>query len=170
MKKQRNLILAKNKQLGVTLITSLILLIVMTIVGVSAVKMSSIDILIAGNDQEKMKLYQKKESNLLGLTTVLKLYEPLVESKFEAKNNNTYSVPQKDAADYSIETIKDMKLQYLCRGVGALATSIGPSTPPCRLYDFKIVQKPEYGNAREVGHRGAGKEIPNSNTNNAINQ
>ena len=43
------------RQQGATLITSLILLLVMTIVGVSSVKVSSIDAMIAGNPQEMLE-------------------------------------------------------------------------------------------------------------------
>jgi len=87
-----------NKQQGATLVTSLMMLTIMTIVGVSAVKVSSTEILIAGNEQEKMKLFQTTQTDLNELSTPLELLTPLVgevddeQNQAEFDTNGEYTV------------------------------------------------------------------------------
>ena len=161
-----------NKQQGATLVTSLMMLTIMTIVGVSAVKVSSTEILIAGNEQEKMKLFQTTQTDLNELSTPLELLTPLVgevddeqnQAEFDANGEYTVSTSATKTA-----TITDMDTEYKCEGVNGEAVSIGPSSPPCRLFDFRVNTKKLHSSARATVRRGAGKEVPNDNTNNQIN-
>jgi hypothetical protein len=150
-----------HKQQGATLITALGLLMVMTVVGVTATKMSSIETLIAGNEQKKMKLFQETQSELYKLTTPIKLMPALQDDTLFV--NDVYAV--------SHETIKQediTKLQgYTCKGIDGLAASIGG---PCKLYDFKITTRSATGGAAQESHRGAGKEVPPVSPNCAICQ
>ncbi|MEE9445137.1 MAG: pilus assembly PilX N-terminal domain-containing protein [Cocleimonas sp.] len=158
-------------QQGATLVTSMMMLVVMTIVGVSAAKVSSIDVLVAGNEQQKMMLFQTTQSDLNDLSTPLKLFAPLVgevgedDSKAEFDSNGKYTV---STSTVKVAVITDLNTEYKCEGVNGKAVSIGPSTPPCRLYDFSVSTKKLNSGARESAHRGAGKEVPNDNTNNGI--
>lgn len=148
----------KNKnQKGATLITSLLMLIIMTVVGVSAVKVSSMDIIVAGNDQQQMMLFQTTSSKLVKLATSVKLLPALVGG---VDLDHPYTVP--DAMDNDVEKIKDMKLEYSCSGVNGKANSLGgSSTPPCRMYEFQISTTSKVGGAHEKLRRGAGKLVPN---------
>lgn len=146
-----------NKQQGATLVTALVLLVVMTIIGVTATKMSSIETLIAGNDQSKMKLFQETQSDLYTLTTPLKLMPALLDDTLFV--NDTYVVSNSDDitnGHSKKEYIKKLG-GYICKGIDGLAASVGG---PCKLYDFKVTTRSEAGGAREESHRGAGKEVP----------
>ena len=49
-------------QAGMTLVTSLMMLLVMTILGVTAIRLSSVDLLIANNYQHQLSVYQAAKS------------------------------------------------------------------------------------------------------------
>ena len=145
-----------NKQQGATLITALGLLMVMTVAGVTATKMSSIETLIAGNEQSKMKLFQETQSDLYELTTPLKLMPALLDDTLFV--NDIYEVSNAHAKKEFITKLEG----YTCKGINGLAASVGG---PCKLYDFKVTTRSEAGGAREESHRGAGKEVPSASVN-----
>lgn len=148
----------KSTQQGATLITSLVMLVVMTIIGVSTTKVTILEALIVGNDQQKMKLFNDKEASLVKLTSSVKLL-PAMAKGLEFP---LYNVP--NTPDLVTEKIKDMKTKYNCRGISGRATSIGGSgTPVCRMYEFQIFAKADHSSATEIGRRGAGKQVPNDN-------
>lgn len=156
----------RSKQQGATLITSMMMLLVMTIIGIAAVKMSSIDIIIAGNDQQRLMLMQETESELVNLSTPGKLLDPLIgefvgseQALFDA-DTKSYRVPE-PRNPTSIEIITDLEKLYSCEGFSGLAVSMGPDVPPCRLYDFQVRTKKANSGAKELRRRGAGKEVPN---------
>ena len=164
-----------NKQKGATLITALMMLLVMTILGISAIKMSSISILIAGNDQQKLMLMQETETALINLATPAKLLDPLIgevvdgqEAGFDAQTGR-YDVrdPQTSLA---AESITDMSTINDCQGFGGKAVSLGPDVPPCRLYDFQVRARTAHSGARETRRRGAGKEVPNIGKNSYLSR
>lgn len=159
------------RQQGATLITALMMLLVLTIIGISAVKMSTIDILVAGNDQQKLMLMQETENDLINLTTPAKLLPPLVGEDGAAFNAETgvYQVPDPLKSNVT-EIIVDLKKTYGCEGISGKAVSIGPDVPPCRLYDFQVRAKKAQGGAKEQRRRGAGKEIPNLGKNSYLNK
>ncbi len=167
----KNIKLVNLKQQGATLVTSMMMLVIMTIVGVSAVKVSSIDVLVAGNEQQKMELFQTTQTDLNGLSTPLELLAPLVgevdengtKAEFDANGKYTVSTSTQKTA-----IISDMDTENPCEGIDGKAISWGLSTPPCRLYDFNVNTKKLNSGARESAHRGAGKEVPNDNTNSAL--
>lgn len=146
-------------QKGATFITAMLMLVIMTILGVSAVKVSSMDILVAGNDQRSMMLFQTAQTELNELSTPSNLLPPLLDNtKFK---NDIYDVPSSNSN--ITKKIKSMKVKYMCQGIDRKAVSIGPSVPPCVMYEFKINTK--QGSARESLRRGAGKEIPDDKKN-----
>lgn len=156
----------RSKQQGATLITALMMLLVMTIVGIAAVKMSSIDIIIAGNDQQRLMLMQETETELVNLSTPAKLIDPLIgelvngiKAIFDPETK-TYRVPE-PRNPTSIEIITDLEKKYSCEGFSGKAVSMGPDVPPCRLYDFQVKTRKANSGAKEVRRRGAGKEVPN---------
>ena len=158
------LLISCKRQQGATLITALMMLLVMTIIGISAVKMSSINILIAGNDQQKLMLMQETETALNNLATPGKLIDPLINEEINGvvaqfdPETHEYPVPE-PFKDNMAEIITDMDKLYGCEGFDGKAVSIGSDVPPCHLYDFKV--KAQKNSARVVRRRGAGKEVPN---------
>jgi len=161
----------KRKEQGVTLITVMVFLVVMTIVSVSASKIAMLDVLIAGNDQRQMQLYQDTATDLKKLTTVSLLYIPLTgQSGAEfSKNTGEYTFPSLSDRPKYAEIITDKNKSYLCGGFAGKAISIGPNQPICDLYDFQINGANIGSAAKERHNRGAGKEKPNSSKNSYLN-
>ena len=152
-----------NKQKGASLITALVFLTLMTIVSVTAAKVSMLDTLVAGNNQRIMELYQDTSNNLKELTTVVNLYKPLVKTPGDEFDSVTgiYVIP--DTPHGKEMQITDPDKTYSCNGFNGEATSIGPDVPPCDLYDFQV--KSADRGARDKHNRGAGKEKPNPSKN-----
>ena len=139
------------RQQGATLIISLALLMVMTVVGVTATKMSSVETLIAGNEQSKMKLFQKTQSELYKFATPIQLLPALKDDTLFV--NDVYVVSSAALKKKSIYKLK----RYECKGIDGLARSVGG---PCNLYAFKVKTHTATGGARQESHRGGGKEVP----------
>jgi len=159
----------KKQQRGATLFTALVFLALMTIVGVSAAKVSMLDVLVSGNNQRQMEVFQDTANDLKQLADVRKLYKPLI-GKIEGSTTHSfdettgkYTVP--DTASNSIQEITDPDQRYDCLGFRGEAVSIGPDTPPCDLYDFNVKYKKQGTSAKDSHSRGAGKEKPNGNKN-----
>lgn len=158
MKQLKNI---KKNQKGATLVVALMLLVVMTIVGVSATKLTSVDLLVAGNEQQQLELFQTTQTDLNLLTTPVKLYDPLVDETLFV--NDVYVITQETGSGKT-EEITEL-YEYGCKGIGGKAVGFGT---PCRLYDFKVNTKGPYKTGRDSGSRGAGKEIPDVAINNQI--
>ncbi len=158
-----------SKQRGATLFTALVFLALMTIVGVSAAKVSMLDVLISGNNQRQMEVFQDTANDLKQLTDVRKLYKPLIakiEGNFTHSFDETTGVYKNpDAPSNSVQEITDTEKRYSCKGFRGEAVSIGPDTPPCDLYDFRVKNSLPGSSAKDVHNRGAGKEKPNGNKN-----
>ena len=154
-------------QEGATLITALIFLMLMTIVSVSAMRISIFDVLASGNEQQQILLFQSTENDLKDLTTVIKLYVPLVEengAKF-ADDTGIYQLPSDFQLSNKLEEITDKKTEYHCGGFNGKATSLGPSIAKCYLYDFEVKKRRPNSSATDIHNRGAGKEKPNPKKN-----
>ncbi len=153
------------KQSGATLFTSLIFLTLMTIVTVSATKISMVDILVAGNDQQQMEIFHQAENELIMFVKTSKLYTPLQREQSGQLFGNTKTDDKKFVFNTSpsetTETITDLEELYSCLREG-IGSSIGPGTPNCKLYDFQIRKTSNTNNSiKDELHRGAGKMIPN---------
>jgi len=160
----------KKKEQGAALMTVMVFLVLMTVVGVSGSKIALVDVLVAGNDQQKMQLYQVTSTDLKELTTVIELYEPLVERTFSASTGE-YNLT--DSPTGVTEVITDMSkgdpnISYECGGFSNKAVSIGSNVPPCYLYDFKVKSRLANSSAKDRHHRGAGKEKPNPRKNSTL--
>jgi len=154
-------------QQGATLITALTFLVLMTIVSVSASKISILDVLVSSNEQQQMMLFQDTENDLKELTTVVKLYKPLVKEGGATFDLDTgaYVLPSNTQKPGTLEVITDKFKRYQCGGFNGKAISIGPDVPPCDLYDFQVKTSVLNSGVRDRHHRGAGKEKPNPNKN-----
>jgi len=156
----------KTKEKGATLFTALVFLALMTIVSVSAAKLSMLDVLLAGNNQQRMEMYQQTSNDLKNHTNPARLLPILkidgVTSPWSRTMTPDTTIPNK------AEKIENRVQQYLCNGNG-LATSVGPDTPPCYLFDFEVKNKRNGSSVRERHIRGAGKEFPKASRNNYNN-
>jgi len=147
------------KQRGVTLVTSLVFLLLMTIVSVSAAKISMLDVLVAGNDQMQMMLFQQTENELTSLATPVKLLRTLKIKGISDGWNHQLTATKR---------INNKVTKYDCEA-GGQATSIGSgNTSKCLLFDFEAKGRVLSTSATDKHNRGAGKEIPNVSRYNAI--
>lgn len=142
----------KNKQSGITLITSLMMLLVMTIIGVTAIKISSIDLLIANNYQKKLQVYQAAESKIQKDVDFYWLYTWITTDANAPVDHATDIVAKSEVVDIDKE--------YQCTP-NNLATSLGPDSTPCRIFMFKIEASMKTNGAKEAHYQGAGKLTPN---------
>lgn len=164
MKTTRNSGLISNptKQKGATLFTTLVFLTLMTIVSVSATKISMLDILVASNNQQKMVLFQNTSNQLKETATIKNLRLTFTVDGFTGNVTGNDNLFELDGSPENIEEIiTDMTLKYPCERQG-LGTSIGPNAPPCDLYDFQVRSSLNSSSARDQHNRGAGKMVPNS--------
>jgi hypothetical protein len=150
-------LLVPKKQKGATLFTALVFLSLMTIVSVSATKISMLDILVSGNNQQSMMVYQKTDNVLQELTTPVKLLRALKSEGFESDWTLTLSPERR---------ITNREVEYKCTA-GGQATSIGDNIPPCFLFDFEAKQSIDKSGVRDRHTRGAGKEFPDLTPHNA---
>jgi len=142
----------KNKQAGITLITSLIMLLVMTIIGVTAIKISSMDLLIANNYQKKLQVYQAAESKIQKDADFYWLYQWM---------SADINAPIDDETDIVTKSeIVDLEKEYPCTP-NNLATSLGPDSTPCNIYVFQIEASMKSSGAKDAHYQGAGKLVPN---------
>lgn len=151
-----------NKQSGVTLITSLILLLIMTIVGVSATKVSSLNLLIAGNDQQRMRISQLTQNQITQFVTTENLVTTFTAAGFQPSAGQTNSYIFDQVVDGEIKedkAITDKNYKFVCKRNG-LASSIGADAPKCDLYDYYLTLKSTRSSARSRRHQGAGKMVP----------
>lgn len=156
---------SRSKQYGATLMSALVFLVLITVVGVSASKIAIQDILIAGNDQKQMMLYQVTGNQLKKFTNIKMLSQTFTEDGFTSNVDGQDDKHQFDEIDSDkgkmTEIITDVPVIYPCERQGK-ATSIGPAAPPCDLYDFQVKTKGKDFGGKDKQHRGAGKMIPNS--------
>jgi len=158
------------KQQGATLVTALVFLTLMTIVSVSAAKISMLDVLVSGNNQQQMVLYQKTSRDLNAHAKPTRLLKLLIEDEGEANNYKeewAYNFEVAENNPNTNEKITNRVIEYQCGAINGLATSQG-SNNSCRLFDFEVKTKKSNSNGRDRQVRGAGKEYPTAARNNLI--
>ncbi len=159
------------QQQGATLFTALTFLFLMTIVTVSASRISIQDTFIAKNTQQKQLLFQQTENDLTHLATPVELYSPLVGeggASFDGLTG-TYKLPEDQHKAGTEQFITDLSTNYEC-GPKFGAVSIGPGTIYCSLYDFRVNSRAQNTGVRDRHNRGAGKEKPNPAKHSYLNQ
>jgi len=146
-------IIRKKNQSGITLITSLVMLLAMTIIGVTAVKISSVDLLVAGNYQQQLSVYQEAETKIRRDVSFYRLHDWIMEEKQPPVTSK--------AAMTSNAEVTDLESEYPCKGRSNLANSLGPDAPACKLFMFSIDANIKGTGAKENHYKGAGKQFPN---------
>lgn len=155
------------KQKGATLATTLVFLMLMTIVSVSATKISILDVLVAGNEQQQMLMFQETANDLKELTTPVVLITTL--SNKGITDSWIHDVPANSEKPNSKQKITNREKTYQCGGFAGLAISIGPDTSPCMLFDFEAKSGLPNTGVVDKHTRGAGKEFPKATRNNYNN-
>ncbi len=155
------------KQRGATLITSLMMLVVMTIAGVSAVKVSTVDILSASNDQQRMMVFQETANKLKAVANTAGVFKAFNSDGDFTGNVSADSNKFKmtDSTEGVSEIVTDTKRRVECYRSGN-GTTIG--SVDCRVFDFEVEVKKSYSSARDKQHRGVGKAVPKSGSKGSI--
>lgn len=154
------------QQKGATMITTLVFLLLMTIVTVSASKISILDMLVSSNNQRQMEIFQQTANDLKQLTTPVKFLGAYNANEHQTPwTHNLNANPLKPETKESIAS-RDHK--YICGGFNGLAVSIGPSESPCYLYDFEVKTSLANTGVRDKHLRGAGKEFPDGSRNSTL--
>lgn len=154
-----------HKQRGITLVTSLIFLVIMSVVAMMASKLSIMDTHLARNNKEKVLIYQETANDLRLLADIEKLHGPMVEKKFDSKDG-TYLPPKEILKPDTTEVITDIGFDkdnnlYDCEGWSGRASSIGLGARKCDLYDFQVTrQQKNMSGLKERHNIGMGKEVP----------
>lgn len=155
------------RQRGATLVTVLMFLVLMTLVSVSATKISIMDVLASSNEQQQALLFQQTENSLKNMATITNLAAPMMETDGATFDDSGVYKLSDDSTNSKIELqIVDRDMRYYpCGSFGGKAVSIGSSVPICDLYDFSVRVNKNNSSARDVHHRGAGKQKPNPRKN-----
>lgn len=154
----------KSKQEGATLMVVMSFLVLMTIVTVSATKISLVDVLVSGNDQQRVIAFTLAANDLTLHTKTNALDEAYDNDGF---NNAQQQYEMDDSTSTLTKYITDMQEKYFCERDG-LGSSIGADAPDCKLYDFQILLNQENTGAREDHHRGGGKMVPQSGSQSSL--
>jgi len=160
------------KQKGATLITALSFLVLMTLVSVSATKISILDVLVSGNDQQQMVLAQNTENCLTRLTRIQQLSRTFTADGFQGnvpgRMNDQFLFPDQFIPECITQNVTTAEIitdvlpeNYPCERQGR-AMSMGPGALPCDLFDFQVQSTRNTSGTRELRRRGAGKMIPDS--------
>lgn len=143
----------KKNQSGITLITSLMMLLTMTIIGVTAIKISSVDLLVANNFQQQLAVYQEAETKSRREVNFLRLHSWMMDEQQPPTTTKNSLV--------SKASVVDLERQYPCKGQSNLANSLGPDAPACKVFMFSIDAKMNETGAKEKHFNGSGKQFPN---------
>jgi len=171
MLQNKNIKLNSNKQKGATLFSVMMFLVLMTTVTVSSSKLALMDIMVAGNDHKQMGNYQRTANELSELTSVVNLYEPLVNDTFDSDTGVFVVTDTHHGVTATITDIAngDTDLFYPCQGFDGQAISLGPNVNPCFQYEFEAQSALKNTGVRDRHVRGAGKEKPNAGKNSYLN-
>ncbi len=155
------------KQKGATLFTALVFLALMTIVSVSAAKISMLDVFVSGNNQQQMELYQETARELDDHTDPAKLISLILDNEpYENANVDwNHDFPATALKPQIQEAISNRDVEYQCGAINGLATSQG-SDNKCHLFDFSVRAQKNGSSARDWHVRGAGKEYPKATRHN----
>jgi hypothetical protein len=160
------------RQQGATLFTTLVFMVLMTVVGVSASKVSLQDMYMANNEQQRMLLFQKTEIRLDEFTQTQSLVQTFSsDGSFQANVSGKEQFRFTNTALQSegvTQFINNLPVLYPCESQGR-GTSLGNGAPAeCDLYDFQISSSAVNTSASDKHHRGAGKMVPKSGSKGSI--
>ncbi len=158
MKIKQSMTRLQHKQRGATLFTSLVFLTLMTIVTVSAAKLGSLDVLLSGNNQQQMLVFQQTDKTLIGFSNPVVVIAAVDENR-GVKDKWSKTIPTQN---YEKRELKNRNLTYPCKDSG-LATGLGgDAAGQCYLFDLSAEDKLANGGLTDKHFRGVGKLLPNT--------
>ncbi len=142
-------------QTGASLIIALVVLLITTMIGISAVRLSTQDLMIASNEQQKMMVAQASESARNKVVNFFNVYKWI-----EDETLPSIQTRQLDSGSVKSEVTIARGAKYICFGQSGEAMSIGPGATQCRVYTFDINSTLVGTGARDRLFKGEGKELP----------
>ncbi len=144
-------------QEGVSLVVALVVLLVITMIGISSVRLSTQDVIIASNEQQQMLIDQASESARKKVVSFYNVYKWI-------DDETTPDVQSRQLGSGNIQSnvVITRGAKYTCFGQDGEAMSIGPSTNKCRVYTFAIDSVLLGTGAHTKLIKGEGKELPAS--------
>ncbi|MCK5895292.1 MAG: pilus assembly PilX N-terminal domain-containing protein [Cocleimonas sp.] len=146
----------KSAQQGASLFMGLVILLVISILGISSVRLSILDTLMASNDEQKMLVTQTSETTKKKVVYFYYLFKWISANETPEKITTT----MKSTTISSQVEINSGEF-YPCFGQTGEAMSLGPAAPKCRVFSFEIESKIAGTGAQERLVKGEGKEFPN---------
>ncbi len=149
------------KQQGATLISALTFLVLMTVVSVSAMKVSIVDILIAGNDQSKSQAFVSAGQALAKNADFYTVFKKIVHPDTDA--NPVTGILETEATVIELSSISSH-----CSGIDGRANSIAigdNNVASCKHY---LVTAKGFKNKSQISDThviSVAKSVPNDNTN-----
>lgn len=144
----------KNQQ-GASLVIALVILLVITILGISSVRLSSQDLIIASNEQQQMMVHQAAESAKKQVVNFYNVYKWIDDQTLP----NTMT-QQLNSGNVQSDITISRGATYTCFGQAGAANSVGIGTNKCRVYTFSINSQLLGTGARTQLFKGEGKELP----------
>jgi type IV pilus assembly protein PilX len=151
------------KQQGAVLLVSIILLLVITIIGISAVNSSGIKTQVAGNSIYTMLVYQGAESALAKTASDSDLFN-LAEALLKSPGSHTvdaafYLPPENIAAGGTLISNADISYDGIfgCPAASGMATS---TTIDCQIFKVDAVSRLKLTNARDRHIQGIAIPAP----------
>ncbi|CAA6813621.1 MAG: Unknown protein [uncultured Thiotrichaceae bacterium] len=143
------------KQDGVSLLITLIILLVISMIGVSAVRMSSQDLMIASNEQQQMLVNQASESSGREAVNFYNLFQWLEEGTIPASRTHTL-----ESGEIKTTIALTQGIDYPCLGQSGEAMSLGVGVNKCRAYRFQVKSRLQGTGAIAERDKSEGKELP----------
>lgn len=145
----------KKDQKGASLVIALVILLVITILGISSVRLSTQDLIIATNELQQMLVFQATESARKKMVNFFNVYKWVDDG-----TTPDTEIQQLDLGRVSSTVVITRGATYPCFGQSGEAMSMGPDNTKCRIYTFDISSNLLGTGARDQLFKGEGKEIP----------
>ena len=151
------MIIIKKNQHGASLVIALVILLVITILGISSVRLSSQDLIIASNEQQQMMVFQATESARKRVVSFFNVYRWVDDGTAPSSVTR-----QMDFGNITSNVEITRGAKYVCFGQSGEAMSLGPDANKCRVFTFDIDSRLVGTGASDQLFKGEGKELPNT--------
>lgn len=138
-----------NKQKGVTLIIALIIMTVLTLLGVSSIKTSTVNLKIASNDRSKFNTFQAANSAIDEALINLNTSNPIQQTA-----TYTYKVGVDNAGSDILVTAN------VTLTAGSQVTGVPNENPMCIFMQRNLISTATYGSSKSVQVQGILKKLP----------
>ena len=159
----------RNKQTGMVMLWSLVILLVLLVLGVTSIHLSGLDTRIAGNATYHMLTNQAAESSITRTTKLYYLDKASTSAGHSTQKTGMVDATSLGASAVNVDSEADISLlnsSMDCPVLTGLANSIDASRSAggmdCQLYKIEVRSKLSGANANSKHSTGVVKFIPSS--------